>query len=88
VLNAIAERVPWLLGGAGDLAPSTKTKLGFPGAGDLEPGQPGGRNLHFGIREHAMGAAVNGMVLSACAPSVRRSSSSATICARRSGSPR
>ena len=63
VLNAIAKRVPWLIGGAGDLAPSTKTKLTFEGAGNLERGQPGGRNMHFGIREHAMGAAVNGLVL-------------------------
>jgi transketolase len=63
VLNAIAKRVPWLIGGAGDLAPSTKTKLTFEGAGDLERGNPGGRNMHFGIREHAMGAAVNGLVL-------------------------
>src|SRR5262249_32869724 len=64
VLNAIAPRVPWLLGGAGDLAPSTKTKLSFDGAGALESGQSGGRNLHFGVREHAMGAIVNGLVLS------------------------
>ena len=64
VLNAIAERVPWLIGGAGDLAPSTKTNFTFDGAGELEPDQPGGRNMHFGIREHAMGAIVNGLVLS------------------------
>ena len=64
VLNAIAERVPWLIGGAGDLAPSTKTNLSFDGAGALEPGHPGGRNMHFGIREHAMGAVVNGLVAS------------------------
>lgn len=64
VLNPIAERIPWLVGGAADLAPSTKTLFTFDGAGNLEPGQPGGRNLHFGIREHAMGAAVNGLVLS------------------------
>jgi transketolase len=64
VLNAIAARVPWLLGGAGDLAASTKTYLSFDGAGTLAPGKPGGRNLHFGVREHAMGAAVNGLVLS------------------------
>ena len=49
VLNAIAARVPWLIGGAGDLAPSTKTKLSFDGAGTLAPGEPGGRNLHFGV---------------------------------------
>src|SRR4051794_15010922 len=64
VLNAVAARVPWLIGGAADLFPSTKTRLTFEGAGDFEPGDRGGRNLHFGIREHAMGAAVNGMVLS------------------------
>src|SRR5438552_12533285 len=64
VLNAIAPRVPWLLGGAGDLAPSTKTTLAFDGAGTLAPRQAGGCNLHFGVREHAMGAVVNGLVLS------------------------
>jgi transketolase len=64
VLNAIGERVPWLIGGAGDLAPSTKTNFTFDGAGELEPDQPGGRTMHFGIREHAMGAIVNGLALS------------------------
>jgi transketolase len=64
VLNAIAARVPWLIGGAGDLAPSTKTKLAGAGAGTLAPGEPGGRNLHFGVREHAMAAVTNGLVLS------------------------
>jgi transketolase len=63
-LNAIAEHCPWLLGGSGDLAPSTKTKLAFAGAGALEAQDPGGRNFHFGVREHAMGAIVNGLVLS------------------------
>ncbi|KQW19210.1 transketolase [Afipia sp. Root123D2] len=63
VLNAIAARVPWLLGGAADLAPSTKTKLSFDNAGVLEKATPGGRNMHFGVREHAMGAIVNGMGL-------------------------
>jgi transketolase len=67
VLNALAQRVPWLLGGAADLAPSTKTNLTFEGAGSFEaPGTIGnyrGRNFHFGIREHAMVAAVNGMTL-------------------------
>jgi transketolase len=63
VLNAIAQRVPWLMGGAADLAPSTKTRLTFPEAGDFEKGSYEGRNLHFGIREHAMGAAMNGMAL-------------------------
>ncbi len=64
VLNAIAARYPWLVGGAADLAPSTKTRLNFEGAGDLEPDHPGGRNLHFGIREHAMGAILNGLAVS------------------------
>ncbi len=63
VLNAIAPHVPWLMGGAADLAPSTKTNLTFAGAGSFEAGSYGGRNLHFGIREHAMGSACNGMAL-------------------------
>ena len=58
------DAIPWLIGGAADLAPSTKTRLTFEGAGDLSPGNPGGRNLHFGVREHAMGAIVNGLALS------------------------
>jgi transketolase len=64
VLNSIAPHYPWLIGGAADLAPSTKTDLSFDGAGDFEPGTYAGRNLHFGIREHAMEAAVNGLALS------------------------
>jgi transketolase len=64
VLNAIAPHYPWLVGGAADLAPSTKTDLSFDGAGDFEAGAYAGRNLHFGVREHAMEAAVNGMALS------------------------
>jgi transketolase len=64
-LNALAKKVPWLLGGSADLAPSTKTLLTFDEAGGgFSADNPGGRNLHFGIREHAMAAAVNGMVLS------------------------
>ncbi len=63
-LNAIASHYPWLIGGAADLSPSTKTRLLFEGAGDLEANTPGGRNMHFGIREHAMGAVVNGLALS------------------------
>jgi transketolase len=63
VLNAIAPHYPWLIGGAADLAPSTKTRLNFEGAGDIEHDSPGGRNLHFGIREHAMGAILNGLAL-------------------------
>ncbi|SMG56250.1 transketolase [Paraburkholderia susongensis] len=68
VLNAIAARVPWLLGGAADLSPSTKTNLKFEGAGSFEADNYGGRNLHFGIREHAMGAIVNGLALSNLRP--------------------
>ncbi|MGB9083459.1 MAG: transketolase [Terriglobales bacterium] len=64
VLNAIAKNEPWLMGGSADLYPSTKTRLTFDGAGDFEPGNYNARNFHFGIREHAMGAIVNGMVLS------------------------
>jgi transketolase len=61
VLNAIASRVSWLVGGSADLAPSTKTRLTIAGAGDLGPASPGGRNVHFGVREHAMGAILNGL---------------------------
>jgi transketolase len=68
VLNAIAKHVAWLLGGAADLAPSTKTLLTFDGAGTLEADSPGGRNMHFGIREHGMGAVLNGMSLSRLRP--------------------
>jgi transketolase len=68
VLNAIAPHYPWLIGGAADLAPSTKTRLTFEGANDLEADTPGGRNLHFGIREHAMGAILNGLALSKLRP--------------------
>ena len=68
VENAIAQHLPWLIGGAADLAPSTKTRMTFSGAGDFEPDNHGGRNLHFGIREHAMGAAVNGMALAKLRP--------------------
>jgi transketolase len=68
VLNALARRVPWLLGGAADLGPSTMTTLLLDGAGDLQVGDPGGRNLHFGVREHAMGAILNGLALSKLRP--------------------
>jgi transketolase len=64
VLNVLAQNIPWFLGGSADLGPSNKTTLKFAGAGDFEPGSPGGRNLHFGIREHAMAAIVNGLSLS------------------------
>ena len=68
VLNAVAKEVPWLMGGSADLAPSTKTRLTFDGAGDFQAGTEGGRNLHFGVREHAMGAILSGMVLSKVRP--------------------
>jgi transketolase len=64
VLNAIAKNDPWLMGGSADLYPSTKTRLTFDGAGDFEANHYNARNFHFGIREHAMGAIVNGMTLS------------------------
>lgn len=64
VLNAIAKRVPWLMGGSADLAPSTKTRLTFEGAGDFSATNRAGRNFHFGVREHAMGSALNGLTLS------------------------
>jgi len=64
VLNAVASDYPWLIGGSADLAPSTKTRLTFEAAGDFEADAYGGRNLHFGIREHAMGAILNGLALS------------------------
>jgi transketolase len=68
VLNVLAKNVPWLLGGSADLAPSCKTRLTFDGAGDFSAENPAGRNLHFGIREHAMGAILNGLSLSKIRP--------------------
>ncbi len=68
VLNAIAREVPWLIGGSADLAPSTKTLLTFEGTGDFQAGSEGGRNLHFGVREHAMGSILSGMALSKVRP--------------------
>jgi len=68
VLNVLAQNVPWLMGGAADLFPSTKTRLTFERAGDFEADDYSGRNLHFGIREHAMGAALNGMSLAKVRP--------------------
>ncbi len=64
VLNALAQTIPWLLGGSADLGPSNKTTLTYPGAGDVQAATPGGKNLHYGIREHSMAAIVNGMSLS------------------------
>ncbi len=68
VMNAVAQNIPWIIGGSADLAPSTKTRLTFEGAGDFEAGSYGGRNFHFGIREHAMGAILNGLSLSKVRP--------------------
>ncbi|HKT48181.1 MAG TPA: transketolase [Candidatus Acidoferrales bacterium] len=62
-VNALAKNIPWLIGGSADLAKSNKTNLDFPGAGEFFAGQYAGRNIHYGVREHAMGAAMNGMAL-------------------------
>ena len=64
----LAQNIPWLLGGSADLGPSNKTTLKYAGAGDFQPASPGGKNLHFGIREHAMGAVLNGLSLSKLRP--------------------
>ena len=64
VLNTFAQNIPWLLGGSADLGPSNKTTLTYDGAGDFQADSPGGKNLHFGIREHAMATIVNGLALS------------------------
>jgi transketolase len=63
VLNAVAKNIPWLIGGSADLSPSTKTRITLEGAGDFSAENYAGRNFHFGIREHAMGAILNGMSL-------------------------
>jgi transketolase len=68
VLNALASHCPWLVGGAADLGPSTKTRLTFEDAGDFAAHDYGGRNLHFGIREHAMAAILNGLAVSKLRP--------------------
>ena len=67
-LNALAPRLPWLIGGSADLSPSTKTRLEFDGAGTFSADDHAGRNLHFGVREHAMGAIANGMAVSGLRP--------------------
>ena len=64
VLNVLAQSIPWLLGGSADLGPSNKTTLTYEGAGNFQAASPSGKNLHFGIREHAMAAIVNGLSLS------------------------
>ena len=68
VLNVLAQNIPWFLGGSADLGPSNKTTLTFAGAGDFQAASPGGKNLHFGIREHSMAAIVNGLSLSKLRP--------------------
>ncbi len=68
VLNALAQNIPWFLGGSADLGPSNKTQLTFEGAGSFQADMPSGRNLHFGIREHAMGAVLNGLSLAKLRP--------------------
>jgi transketolase len=68
VLNVLAQNIPWFLGGSADLGPSNKTTLKYEGAGDFQPDNPAGKNLHFGIREHGMGAVVNGLALSKLRP--------------------
>ena len=68
VLNVLAQNIPWFLGGSADLGPSNKTLLTFAGAGDFQADSPGGKNLHFGIREHAMAAITNGLSLSKLRP--------------------
>ena len=64
VLNVLSQNIPWLLGGSADLGPSNKTSLTYQGAGNFQAGTPEGKNLHYGIREHSMGAIVNGLSLS------------------------
>jgi transketolase len=64
VLNVLAQNIPWFIGGSADLGPSNKTTLKYEGAGNIQANTPGGKNLHFGIREHAMAAIVNGLSLS------------------------
>jgi transketolase len=68
VLNVLAQNIPWFLGGSADLGPSNKTTLKYEGAGDFQADNPSGKNLHFGIREHAMAAVVNGLSLSKLRP--------------------
>ena len=68
VLNVLAQNIPWFLGGSADLGPSNKTTLTYSGAGDFQSDDRGGKNLHFGIREHAMAAIVNGLALSKLRP--------------------
>jgi transketolase len=66
--SAVGQKIPWLVGGSADLTPSTKTRLSFDGAGDFQAGTYGGRNLHFGVREHMMGSILNGLAVSKLRP--------------------
>jgi transketolase len=68
ILNILAQNIPWFMGGSADLGPSNKTLLTYKGAGNFQAATPGGKNIHFGIREHAMAAAVNGLSLSKIRP--------------------
>jgi transketolase len=68
VLNVLAQNIPWFVGGSADLGPSNKTTLKYKGAGDIQAATPGGKNLHFGIREHAMGSILNGLSLTKLRP--------------------
>jgi transketolase len=68
VLNVLAQNIPWFLGGSADLGPSNRTTLNYEGAGNFEPGTYGGKNMHYGVREHSMAAIVNGMSLSKLRP--------------------
>jgi transketolase len=68
VLNVLAQNIPWLNGGSADLSTSDRTRLKFEGAGDFQPGSYDGRNFHFGVREHAMAAALNGLAVSKIRP--------------------
>src|SRR3989440_7861436 len=68
VLNVLAQNIPWFLGGSADLGPSNKTTLTYEGAGSFQAAQPSGKTLHFGVREHAMAAIVNGLSLSKLRP--------------------
>jgi transketolase len=71
ILNLLEQNIPWLIGGSADLGPSNKTTLTFERAGHFQASNPGGRNMHFGIREHAMSAIVNGLPKSCYAEGLR-----------------
>ena len=85
VLEALGEKIPWIVGGAADLSGSTRTS--FKGEGPMEPDHPSARNVYYGVREHAMGAIVNGMVLSGLRGYGATSLPSRTTCGRPSDCP-